>query len=67
MSHDEAFKKTGKQATAEWESRLKALIRDTTNTGKEKNIIFLDKNHPPNAIDKVTIFIRENVPKGIKY
>ena len=63
----EAFDKTAKNAGAEFNRRLEKLINDADKGAhKPVHIIFIDKNHPPNAIDRTVKTIIEKLPQGCK-
>ena len=59
----EAFDKTAKTAGAEFFRRLEQLIAKADKTSSSVHIIFIDKNHPVNALDKTTTLIRTKMPK----
>lgn len=67
IAEKEAFDKTAKSAGAEFNRRLEKLINDAgKGSHKPVHIIFIDKNHPPNAIDRTVKTINEKLPQGCK-
>lgn len=53
LSKDDAFFKVKKASIYEYETQLSELIKDTKNVqNNEVRIIFLDKNHPANVLEK---------------
>jgi predicted helicase len=57
-----AFEKTAKSATAEFFKRLTKLIKECDKTFSNVHIVFIDKNHPINAVDKTKTLIKQNLP-----
>lgn len=51
-SDDDAFKQTGKRANFVLEDELKYIVDDFYNGSNLNGILFVDKNHPPNAISR---------------
>lgn len=49
---EEAFKQTGKSANFELEDNLRYIVDEFYNSHKMNGILFVDKNHPPNAISR---------------
>ena len=67
IAEKEAFDKTAKSAGAEFNRRLEKLINDAGKAAhKPVHVIFIDKNHPPNAIDRTVKTINEKLPQGCK-
>jgi hypothetical protein len=63
----EAFDKTAKTATIEFNRRLEKLVGDADKpSNKPVHVIFVDKNHPPNALDKTIKSVKEKAPQGSK-
>ena len=58
-NRDEAFQKTHKPARDEFFRKLSQL---THAEAKSRHVIFLDKNHPPNAIDQTVEAARSHSP-----
>jgi hypothetical protein len=56
LSKDEAFNASTQQATREFEKELKRLYSLSTIT--KRSLLYLDKNHPPNALSRVFESIR---------
>ncbi|KRX07591.1 hypothetical protein PPERSA_11140 [Pseudocohnilembus persalinus] len=65
LSGDELFDKTGKKASEIWKAELGNLVKKTNQTGKENNILFLDKNHPLNAVKSSVGVIKQNLPSNV--
>lgn len=66
MSEKEAFEKSGKIANFKFEERLVKIFDNIYNNNSIKNaIIYIDKNHPPNAINRSTEPIRKYLDKNI--
>jgi hypothetical protein len=67
MSTATAFEKTKKTAPADFSRRLEKLLKEA---GKKAwagvEVIFIDKNHPVNAIDKTRKLVRDTVPQAEK-
>ena len=53
LSRDELFDKTGKEARDLFNKRLSSLLANAHKKRETNIFIFLDKNHPPNAIPGV--------------
>ncbi len=52
---------------AEFNRRLEKLIHDADKPAhKPVHIIFIDKNHPTNGIDRTVKTINEKLPQGCK-
>ncbi len=52
---------------AEFNRRLEKLIHDADKPAhKQVHIIFIDKNHPTNGIDRTVKTINEKLPQGCK-
>lgn len=67
IDEKEAFDKTAKMAGAEFQRRLEKLINGAGKAGHATvHIIFIDKNHPVNAIDKTIKTVKEKLPEGCK-
>ena len=67
MERKEAYEKSGKPATTEYNQKFIKLIKECNSKNtKHVHVIFLDKNHPPNAFPKVTTeMIDQNKPSGV--
>jgi hypothetical protein len=63
-SPGEAFDKTGKSASADFNKRIEKMIKESDKPGSKVHIIFIDKNHPPNALDKTINMVKQNLPLG---
>jgi hypothetical protein len=57
LSKDEAFSASGQQATREFENELKRLFG--LSSAAKRSLVYLDKNHPPNALSRVFETIRK--------
>ena len=51
-SEDEAFSKTGKKSNKIFENELISLINEFMESKNNKCLLYIDKNHPPNAISR---------------
>ena len=58
VSNKEAFDKTGKTATQNFNKRVEQLIRESEKSPSGVHIIFIDKNNPPNGLDKTVGMIK---------
>ena len=58
MSRDEAFQQTGKYAGKEFEKALREQIELYIDCKNNKGLLYIDKNHPPNAISRSLDTIR---------
>ncbi|KAL4471704.1 hypothetical protein ABPG74_008597 [Tetrahymena malaccensis] len=66
LKEDQLFSQTGKQAGKEFSRSLSDCVSNKPLQTKAQNVfIFLDKNYPPNAIDKVVQEILENKPTNM--
>ena len=62
-NRDAAYQKTQKQGPAEYARQLKKLC---SNLGsEEKHIVFMDKNHPENAVDRLISEINSYLPFNV--
>lgn len=52
MTREEAFSQTGKYAGREFEKQLKYIIDLYLDGRNDKGVLYIDKNHPPNAISR---------------
>jgi len=67
MKEKEAFEKSGKIANFKFEEELVNTFEEIYNSNKIQNsIIYIDKNHPPNAINRSTEPIRKYLKNSIK-
>ena len=67
ISEKEAFERSGKPASFKFEEELVNTFDEIYNNDKIKNsIIYIDKNHPPNAINRSTEPIRKYLKNSIK-
>jgi len=51
LTRDETFEKTGKYSVKLYWEELAARINEARHVPCQTTIIFLDKNHPPNAVE----------------
>ena len=66
MSEKEAFEKSGKPASYQFEKELvKTFDEIYKNKSIKNSIIYIDKNHPPNAINRSTEPIRKYLEQNI--
>ncbi len=64
VSAKDAYDKTGKTATIEFNKRIEKLLKDADNKKNSNvHIVFIDKNHPVNGIDKTVTMVKNNIPK----
>jgi len=63
LSKDQLFEMTGKDANKMFMDKVEAKLRFNTKAG---SILYVDKNHPPNGIEKIVSHIRSKVPPGYK-
>ena len=67
ITEKEAFEKSGKPASFEFEKELVNTFDEIYTSDHIKNaIIYIDKNHPPNAINRSTEPIRKYLQGAIK-
>lgn len=65
-SRDQAYSKTMKTGPAEYSRRLRDICQELNSSShKENHIVFLDKNHPKDAISKIISEISSNLPKSV--
>ena len=66
MTEKEAFEKSGRPASFRFEEKLVNTFDEIYNSSSIKNsIIYIDKNHPPNAINRSTEPIRKYLEKHV--
>ena len=66
MTEKEAFEKSGKIAGFKFEEELVSVFDEIFQNSSIKNsIIYIDKNHPPNAINRSTEPIRKYLEKNV--
>ena len=66
MTEKEAFEKSGKTASFKFEEELVNTFDEIYKSKSTKNsIIYIDKNHPPNAINRSTEPIRKYLEKNM--
>ena len=66
LTEKEAFERSGKRAGFMFEEKLVETFDEIYKTKSIKNsIIYIDKNHPPNAINRSTEPIRKYLEKNI--
>jgi hypothetical protein len=66
MTEKEAFEKSGKIAGFKFEEELVNVFDEIFQNSSIKNsIIYIDKNHPPNAINRSTEPIRKYLEKNV--
>ena len=67
LSEKQAFEQSGKTANFKFEEELVNTFDKIYNSDKIQNsIIYIDKNHPPNAINRSTEPIRKYLKNSIK-
>ena len=67
ITKEEAFEKSGRPASFKFEEELVETFKKIYNSDKINNsIIYIDKNHPPNAINRSTEPIRKYLNNSIK-
>ena len=60
------FQKSGKSSGDAFFSKLSKLIKDANKRESKRQIVLLDKNHPPNIWDRtINTFIRAQSIPGI--
>jgi len=63
---EKAFSRTIKSGPAEYSRQLRVLCeRQGSSKNKENHIVFLDKNHPKDAVPKLISEISSNLPKNV--
>eukprot|EP00825_Cyclidium_porcatum_P015344 TRINITY_DN1862_c0_g1_i1.p2 TRINITY_DN1862_c0_g1~~TRINITY_DN1862_c0_g1_i1.p2 ORF type:complete len:213 (-),score=24.72 TRINITY_DN1862_c0_g1_i1:18-656(-) len=63
LSDEELFDKTKFQMNKEWENEIKKLLQQRIDKDDQQEVfVFIDKNHPPNGIDKSIKQIKELIP-----
>ena len=60
LSFDQLFEKTGKDARNLFNDKLRELISTTDQRKSKAHFVFIDKNHPPNAINGTLDLIRRS-------
>jgi deoxyadenosine/deoxycytidine kinase len=65
IERNEAFERTAQPAGKEYFSKFKRIIKDSGKSKSPVHIIFLDKNHPPNGIQKAVQTIDESISKDV--
>lgn len=63
LSQDQLFERTGKEANKFFMDSVEAKLRINT---KANSILFIDRNHPPNGIEKILSHIRKVTPAKFK-
>ena len=66
ISEKEAFEKSGKPANFQFEKELVETFEEIYKSDIKDSIIYIDKNHPPNAINRSTEPIRKFLRNQIK-
>jgi hypothetical protein len=67
LTEKQAFEQSGKTANFKFEEELVNTFDEIYNSDKIQNsIIYIDKNHPPNAINRSTEPIRKYLKNSIK-
>lgn len=62
-----AYQKTTKSGPAEFTRRLKDIVQNLNHSNHKSNhIVFIDKNHPKDAVEKAISEIESNLPKNIQ-
>ena len=62
-----AYTKTAKTGPAEYSRRLKQICQSFNSSNlKENHLVFLDKNHPKDAIEKLIDEIWSSLPKNVE-
>lgn len=65
-NRDQAYNKTAKSGPAEYSRRLRGVCeRSGSSANKENHLIFLDKNHPKDAVSKLISEISQSLPKNV--
>lgn len=63
---EKLFEQTGKIANITLTKNMEFQIRNIRNSNKEYNFLFIDKNHTPNAFEKVVENARKMCPDGVE-
>ena len=66
ITEKEAFEKSGKPANFQFEKELVNTFEEIYKSDIKDSIIYIDKNHPPNAINRSTEPIRKFLQNQIK-
>lgn len=66
QDEDKLFQRTGKKAGDMFFSQLKTMVEQTEALKSEYNIIFIDKNHPVNNIERTVETIQSGVTGQIQ-
>ncbi len=67
LTLDEAFQRSGKSAGSSFFKTLENMMKTRYKRQEANEVIFIDKNHPPNVWDKtVNGVIRASCPPGIE-
>ena len=65
-NREAAFTKTAKSGPAEYSRQLREICQKSNSSGhKQNHLVFLDKNHPQDAISKVISEISSSLPKDV--
>jgi hypothetical protein len=66
LTRDEAFDNTGKTGPKLYEAQLQKMLKTCDREGLgDTHVIFLDKNHPTNALNKTVNMIIDLVPNSV--
>lgn len=52
LSWDEAFQRSGKTAGGAFMKQIREFIQSSAKRDAERELLFLDKNHPPNTWER---------------
>jgi len=66
LNFDEIFEKTSKPARNLYIDRFSLLMKSINNSKTYLHAIFVDKNHPPNGLEKATSLIKDDVKARIE-
>jgi len=65
MTRDKAFDATMKTGPKLYGAKMVKIIAASGNGDSKTHVIFMDKNHPSNALDRLVGDIVDNTPNGV--
>jgi len=66
LDRDSLFHKTTKTSRTEFTRGIERMFQAASSSTEDKSVIFLDKNHPPNAIPGVMRDLQKACPRSLK-
>lgn len=65
-TEEKAFQNSSKDAARIYEETVRRIVRATEKAKEKTHVVFLDKNHPPNGIQKAVNTVKSECPRNCR-